>query len=59
MKDVNFMKQLPKANKVVEFIEYFELDAEICDLPDQLKKMYEQLKYVDRFMKQSLVVLER
>lgn len=53
------MKQLPKANKVVEFIEYFELDAEICDLPDQLKKMYEQLKYVDRFMKQSLVILER
>ena len=46
MKDVKFMQQLPKANKVIEFIEYFEMDKEVCELPEQLKKMYEQLKYV-------------
>lgn len=57
MKDIQFMQQLPKANKVVEFVEYFELDQEICELPEQLKRMYEQIKYVERFMRQASMIL--
>lgn len=57
MKNVKFMHELPRANKITEFIDYFELDKEICELPDQLKRLYEQLKYVEKFMKQSNLIL--
>lgn len=53
------MQRLPRANKVLEFIEYFELDREACELPEQLKRMYEQLKCVDRFLKQASLLLGR
>ena len=45
MKNVKFMQELPRANKIIEFIDYFGLDRESCDLPEQLKNIYEQLRF--------------
>ena len=59
LRDVGFMQKLPKANKIIEFIEYFELDREVCELPEQLRRMYEQIKYVDRFIKQAQLILKK
>ena len=56
---MKFVKALPKTNKIMEFIEYFELDQEELQLPDQLKKIYEQLKFVNRFMKQANAILQK
>ena len=53
------MQQLPKANKIIEFIEYFELERSALQLPDQLKIMYDQLKMVDKFMKQANTLLNK
>lgn len=59
LRDVSFMQKLPKANKIVEFIEYFELDGEVCELPEQLRKMYEQIKYIDKFIKQAHLIMNK
>lgn len=49
---------MTKGNKVIEFIEFFDLDKEELALPQQLAKIQEQLKSIDKFIKQSRAILE-
>ena len=52
------MQELSKGNKVIEFIEFFELDREEMILPQQLMKIQEQLKSIDKFIKECRIILE-
>lgn len=49
---------MTKGNKVIEFIEFFDLNKEELALPQQLAKIQEQLKSIDKFIKQSRAILE-
>ena len=51
------MQDLAKGNKVVEFIEFFNLDREEIALPQQLMKIQEQLKAIDKFVREAKVIL--
>lgn len=58
LKSIKFMQDLSKGNKVLEFIEFFELDRQEVALPQQLIKIQEQLKSIDKFVKQARILLE-
>lgn len=45
------MQQIAKGNKLIEFIEFFELDKEQLALPQQLISIQEQLKAINKFIK--------
>lgn len=58
MKNITFLTQLNKSHKLLEFINFFELDKSDLQLPEQLKNIYQQLKYVDKFVKQAHMTME-
>lgn len=43
---------------MIEFIDFFELDKEEVCLPQQLIKIQEQLKSIDKFIKESKIILD-
>jgi hypothetical protein len=49
---------LAKGNKVLEFVDFFELDREEVALPQQLMRIQEQLKVIDKFVKECRIILE-
>lgn len=49
---------MAKGNKVIEFIEFFDMDKEELALPQQLIKIQEQLKSIDKFIKEGRAILE-
>lgn len=51
------MQQLNKGNKVIEFIEFFELDKDDLALPQQLINLQEQLKAIHKFTKEARLIL--
>ncbi len=53
MRNIDFLNQLNKSHKLVQFINFFELDKSDLNLPEQLKNIYQQLRYVDKFVKQA------
>lgn len=47
-----------KSNKIIEFIEYFQLDKSQLNLPEQLIQVYDQLKGMNKFIKEVKSILE-
>ena len=57
LKSIKMVQDLARGNKVLQFIDFFSLDKEEVALPQQLGKVQDQLKSINKFIKQAKVIL--